>query len=209
MIDDRELLTAWSTGDTQAGNALFVRHIRALCRFFRGKAPDEDMEDLVQRTLLNCVASIDRFRRDATFRGYLFAIARNELYAFHTRRKPKRDRLDFGVSSIVNLDPSPATLLAARAEEVLLLQALRRIPIDMQIALELHYYEGMGGSEIAEALDVPEGTIRSRLRRGRELLEARMNELADSGKLVQDTVDNLERWATELRNRDDDGRSAR
>ena len=66
---------------------------------------------------------------------------------------------------------STASAEAAQHEEQrLLLEALRRIPLDLQIAIELHYWEGMSGPDLAQVLDIPEGTVRSRLRRAREPL---------------------------------------
>ena len=56
-------------------------------------------------------------------------------------------------------------------------EALRRIPLELQVALELYYWEGMAGPELAAALDLPEGTVRTRLRRGRQLVREQLTEL--------------------------------
>ena len=80
----------------------------------------------------------------------------------------------------------------------MLLEALRRIPLDYQIAVELFYWEGLTGSEVASALGVPEGTVRTHLARGRKALAERMAEL-EPAELVQSTMDDLERWAASLR----------
>jgi RNA polymerase sigma factor (sigma-70 family) len=165
---DRELLEAWRGGDLTAGNRLFEKYFDAVYRFFDGKAGGE-VADLVQRTFLALVEGRDRFRGDSAVLTYLFAIARHELHQYW--RLKKRDaNLDFGVSSLLDLNPSPSSLVARAQTHRTLYEALRAIPLNLQLALELHYWEDQSGPALAEILGVPEGTVRSRLRRGLEAL---------------------------------------
>jgi RNA polymerase sigma-70 factor (ECF subfamily) len=194
---DEELLEAWRGGDQDAGSALFERHFDSLYRFFRNKAHGP-VEDLVQDTFLACVGRRDALRGDASFRTYLFTVARHELYAHWRKHARRADDVDIGEISLADLATSPSGLIARRAEHKLLLQALRAIPLDLQIALELTYWENMDGPELAEILGIPEGTVRSRLRRARELLEARMSELAEDPGVLQSTTTDLDGWARSL-----------
>ena len=168
-VSDEALLRAWAGGDEAAGATLYRRHFDALYRFFRTKAPDA-YEDLIQTTMLECMRSKDRFRGDAPFRGFLFGVARNTL--LHHFRSRFRDRLDFDASrsSVADLDPRPSTIAARNAEQTRLLEAMRRIPVDLQIVIELHYWEELSTRELSDALEVPQGTVKSRLRRAREAL---------------------------------------
>ena len=136
---DFELLDAWRAGDSEAGNALFERHFASVCRFFRNKV-DEGVDDLIQRTFLACVESRDAFRGEASFRTYLFTLARNELFAHLRRREREHARFDPLEQSVHDLGPTPTNIVAQKAEQRLLLQALRRIPVDLQVALELFYW---------------------------------------------------------------------
>ena len=198
--DDRTLLRAWKDGDTRSGEALFERHYAALERFFLNKA-SHDHADLVQRTFLACVEKADTLRDEGSFRAFLFGIARYELLNFF-RRKDKQMRVDdFSEQSSADLDPTPSQVLVDKREQRLLLEALRRIPLDLQIVLELSYWEDMTGPEIAEAVSLPEGTVRSRLRRARQLLDEQLSALADSPDLLQSTTANLDRWVAEVRAR--------
>jgi RNA polymerase sigma-70 factor (ECF subfamily) len=197
MATDFELLKAWREGDRQAGDELFMRHFDSLYRFFARKVTG-DVEDLVQKTFLACVEGQETFRQDASFRTFLFAIARNLLYRYW-RSRSRSGEVDFTVTSLQDLGPSPSLAIKARQEQRLLLEGLRRIPLDLQIALELHYWEGMSGPDIAVVLDVPEGTVRSRLRRGREVLIEKIGELAQSAEVLQATTCNLDRWAESLK----------
>ncbi len=197
-MDDAALFEAWSAGDRAAGDALYRRHFRPLYRFFRAKAPD-DYEDLIQATMLECVRSRDRFRGDAPFRAFLFGVARHRL--LHYLRSKGRDRLDFDAdqSSVADVDPRPSTITARKAEHQILLEALQRLPVNFQIALELHYWEELGTKELAAVLEIPEGTVKTRLRRGRELLQIEIEKLTEDPTARAAAVAGLETWVREIR----------
>jgi len=194
---DYDLLDAWSAGDRSKGDELFHRYFDSIYRFFSRKVQG-DVEDLIQKTFLACVEGRDKFRKEASFRTYLFSIARNQLYRYWRNRKHD-NALDFTASSLHDLGPTPSAQAARHQEQRLLLEALLRIPLDLQIAIELHYWEGMSGPELAEVLDIPEGTVRSRLRRAKEALEAQLSELATNQDQLRSTLDNFDRWARSLR----------
>lgn len=180
MTDD-ELLRAWADGDQGAGASLYRRYFDALYRFFRTKAPDA-YEDLVQVTMMECMRSKERYRGDAPFRAFLFAVARNCL--LHHFRSRGRDRLDFDASrsSVADLDPRPSTIVGRNAESTRLLEAMRRVPLDLQVVLELHYWEELSTAELATVLEIPQGTVKSRLRRAREALRAALDASAGEGR---------------------------
>jgi RNA polymerase sigma-70 factor (ECF subfamily) len=195
VATDRELLDAWRAGDGTAGSELFERHYDALYGFLWNKVPDS-VEDLVQKTMLACVEGRDRIESD--FVGYMLGAARRLLYREYDRRQREGARFDYGVSSAHDLAPSPSAQLAAHGEEVLLHAALRRIAFDYQVALELHYTQGIRGPQLAAILDVPEGTVRSRLRRGLAQLRVRLGELEASPALAREALTALEAWESEL-----------
>ena len=198
MASDAELLAAWQAGDREAGGELIDRYFEPVRRFFENKVGD-GIEDLILQTFLACVRSRDRIRDPEAFRGYLFAAARSKLHDYIGARVKSQAVADFGVSSINDLGISPSEMIARHDDRRLLLHALRMLPIDMQIALELYYFERVRGRELEIALEVPMGTVRSRLRRGLELLRTRIDELAGSPEALRETSANLDRWAAELR----------
>lgn len=197
-MDDAELFKAWAGGDQSAGETLYRRYFDPLYRFFRAKAPD-DYEDLIQNTMLECVRSRERFRGDAPFRAYLFGVARHRLL-HHLRRKGS-NRFDFEASqnSVADVDPRPSSVMARKAEQRLLLEAMRRVPVDLQIAMELHYWEDMTTAELAEVLEIPQGTVKSRLRRGREALQEELAKLTHDPALRDAASGGVETWAKEIR----------
>jgi RNA polymerase sigma-70 factor (ECF subfamily) len=92
--------------------------------------------------------------------------------------------------------------VVARAQEQrLLLEGLRRIPVNAQIALELYYWEDMTTKDIAAVLGIPHGTVRSRVRAARTALEAAIASLSRSPEVLESTLDNLERWLCSMRER--------
>ncbi|MEM9460615.1 MAG: RNA polymerase sigma factor [Myxococcota bacterium] len=198
MPTDFELLESWRAGDRMAGNTLFDRYFDSLFRFFRNKV-NEGADDLVQQTFLACVQSRDRFRGDASFRTYLFKAARSKLYTYLDKRRREGAAVDYGVTSCADLGVSPSGIVANSEQQRLLLAALRELPVDLQVALELFYFEQIRGPELAEVLGVPEGTVRSRLRRGREILRERLQELLSSPSMVESTMTDLDAWAAALR----------
>jgi len=196
-MDDAELLDAWRGGDAQAGQRLVKRHFGAVYGFFRNKVAD-GVEDLVQLTFLRCIESRDAFRGEASFRTYLFAIARNVLFSHYRDRGVAIDAATTS-RSVADMGPGPKTVLDKRREHRLLVRALRTLPLDDQIALELVYFEGLKGKELAVVLGVPEGTARTRLRSARMQLEATILELDREGEGRRATTQNIDQWVVSLR----------
>ncbi|MBL9104633.1 MAG: sigma-70 family RNA polymerase sigma factor [Myxococcales bacterium] len=198
MTDDQQLLAAWRTGDEDAGEVLFERYYDSLARFFRSKA-GEHAPDLIQRTFLVCVETQSRMREGTTFQAYLFGVARHILLEHYRGQRRNGERFDIAEKSAADLGPTPTTLMAQAQETRLLLQALQRIPIESQMILELYYWENMTAKDIADVLEIPEGTARTRIRRAKQLLESQLAELAASPSLLHSTVSDLESWARHLR----------
>jgi RNA polymerase sigma-70 factor (ECF subfamily) len=197
--DDTELLTRWQAGNTQAGEQLCRRYAPALVRFFRNKV-SAPVEDLVQQSLLALVEGQARLGNPERLRSYLFGIAHNVLRV-HLRKIVREPDIDESVSSLADLDPSPTSMIARNREQRLLLEALRRLPIQHQLALELYYWEGLDTVEIAEVLGISASAMRSRMVRARSLLEAELAKLAASDEELRSTVDGLDGWAAQLRER--------
>lgn len=172
------------------------RHFVAIYRFFRNKI-DGDLDDLVQSTFERCIERRDAIE-DGGFRPYLFGIARNVLREHYRGRASNREA-GLGTRSAIDLGASPSSVIAEREDHRLLLLALRQIPLDEQVALELVYWESMTGRELAAVLGVPEGTARTRLRSAKQSLEAALASLARSDAALHSTLDNLERWSAAIR----------
>jgi RNA polymerase sigma factor (sigma-70 family) len=194
---DAELFEAWRAGDERAGNALFDRYFETMFRFFRDKVND-GAEDLVQQTFLACVRNSEAYRGDASFRSYLFTIARTKLLDHIRVRSRKQDRIDFTEVSLADLGISPSLWAAKREEEELLGTAMRHLPVDLQIAVEMFHLEDLPASEVARVLGIPEGTVRSRVRRALTQLREHISSLAAGARLAQDTLRFVDEMAEKL-----------
>ena len=140
----------------------FIQRVRAcerrLYRVARTMLPQEcDCEDAVQEALLRAWVKRDTLRQEAYFESWLIRILINQCKTFYRRRLPEPAELTEDISQ-PEQEASP------------LLEALMALPLKMRVPLELHYIEGYSVAEAAHILRLPEGTVKWRLSRGRELL---------------------------------------
>ena len=206
---DEQLYASWAAGDRRAGGQLIDRHLRAIHRFFAGKLSQVDVVDeLVAKTFEVCAAKLGEFRGQGSVRAYLFGIAHNHLRNHLRASRLQRERFDPLEVSIADLDPTPSCLLVEHESERLLLRALRSIPIELQVAIELSYFENLSRAEIAQVLGIPAGTVAGRLRRARELLEQRVQALAGEPELRRSTLDSIRVWAAQVKQLADEPRDA-
>lgn len=197
---DEQLYQAWAGGDRVAGGRLVDRHVRPIARFFANKVADgPDAEDLVGESFEICARKLGDYDEKGSFRSYLFGIAHNVLRNYLKKKRRRGRELDPEVDAIATLGPSPVTVVSTRREHRLLLEALRAVPIELQVLLELAHFEQMSRTEIAAVTGLPAGTVASRLRRAGERLEEALAELADRPDLLHSTVHGLTDWAADLR----------
>lgn len=200
MATDLELLERWRAGDRGAGNELFERYFSSICRFFENKIQG-DVEELVQATFMACVDNRDRFRGQSSFRTYLFSIARYQLYGYYRRNRRDGQALDFGVTSLADLGASARSAIARNQQHQQLLAALCALPVELQLLLELHYWEDMSMSELAEVFDINPTTVRTRLHRARQTLRDHLAKLGEGQGAMDMSVEDLDAWARGLQER--------
>jgi RNA polymerase sigma factor (sigma-70 family) len=176
--EDLALLAAWQAGDGRAGDSLARHYSLQVVRFFADKVRDFEVDDLVQQTWEAMIHARDRFAAVdgegiASFRAYLYGTARMVLYG-HFRRRTRAQQFDPGVSSLEDLSPSPSRQVSAHAKLERLATALRKLPLDLQILLELRYGHEMTSAEIATIHGIPRNTAKSRLRVAKQRLDAQL-----------------------------------
>ncbi|MBC8067245.1 MAG: RNA polymerase sigma factor [Deltaproteobacteria bacterium] len=177
-----ELLAQWCEGSDHAGDLLLRRCFPLLYRFFINKVGDAT-DDLVQQTLIACVRHRDKMLDSGAFRMYLLKIARSRLYD-HLRALRRRGGHvddDFEQVSVAAAGTSNTSRYGRAQAATQVRDALRRLPVDLQLVVELHYWEEHSTAEIAALLELAQGTVKSRLRRARETLEADLH--ADAAAL--------------------------
>ena len=195
MEGDLALLERWRAGDAASGNELVRRHFSAVYRFFCNKVP-EGVADLTQATFLALVEGHERLPVPASFRAYLLGVARYKL-VHHLRGRYRKDAV-FSPARVSVLEvqaassSSPTQRMAQGQDRELLDRALRSLPLDQQITLELHYWHELTVEEIAGVLERSPGTIKSRLHRARVQLKGCIERLSrDPAPLLERLDDEL------------------
>ncbi len=195
--EETRLLAAWRAGDRGSGEALFERYFDGLYGFFRDKVEPNEVADLVQKTCLAWVEASASFSANASVRTYFFAIARHQLF-HHYRTKRRTPYLDFDASSVTDLAPTPSSAAARGEQRRLLRDALARIPVELQIALEFRFFHDLRGPELAQVLEIPEGTVRSRLRRAIDRLRIELERTTTCSEEQQIALSELSAFQVEL-----------
>jgi RNA polymerase sigma-70 factor (ECF subfamily) len=178
---DHELVAAARAGDRRALDRLLRRHhdrVVTICRqLCRDRA---DAEDAAQEALIAIVRGLDRFDGRAAFTTWTYRVATNACLDELRRRRRRPVPLD------IDRAPEPAAPDAGPAEQALraehrseLAAAMDRLPEEFRTPLVLRDVADLDYATIAEILDLPPGTVRSRIARGRARL---------AGALAQDDV---------------------
>ncbi len=170
---DGALLVRWAAGDREAGETLLRRHFDWLHGFFYTKVAAAS-EDLVQQTMLACVEQVERLPQVASFKAYVLGIARFKLYG-HLRQRSAKG-FDPIHTSMEDALGGASGGYSQQLQERTLQEAMHRLPADVQLVLELRYWEDLTSREIADVLNVPASTVRSRIHRARRLLAEELAE---------------------------------
>ena len=159
---DRQLVRKAAGGDAQALECLVERHYDGVFRLaYRWCGRRQDAEDVAQEVFVKLVRKLDRFRRQASFRTWLYRIVVNTAKDFH-RRKGRRRNFEAAFAlrgQLGNPGPRPDEALAAR----LLQSALDQLPDPQRAAVLLVLGEGFTHKEAARTLKCSETTISWRI----------------------------------------------
>jgi len=164
-----------------------------LYNFARWMCSDADeARDLVQETFAKALKALSSFREGTNFRAWMFRILRNTFLTSRTgleRRNTVQESEEGFDDSVVTHD-TPELALVRRADTELVQQAIAKLPVGFQEVLVLADLEELKYQEIADALDIPIGTVMSRLARARGLLRQKIVEMLqaktmrDAGKKI-------------------------
>ncbi|HEX2677418.1 MAG TPA: sigma-70 family RNA polymerase sigma factor [Polyangiales bacterium] len=169
-FDDELLVQRWLRGDVRAAQLLVQRYADPLHRFFaRRRVPVS--EDLVQQTFAACFLGLSVFRRQSSFRTFLFGIARHQLRD-HRRAQRRHEELhEQAVAILGSTDPVHAAEHGGDLVEQALERAIAALPEQLRVVIELSYWEQRTQLEIARELGVTRRTVSDRLRLARASLE--------------------------------------
>ena len=166
---------------------------------FRMARNAEDAEDLVQESYLKAYKYYDKFQEGTNFKAWLFKILKNTFinnYRRRQQRPPQSDFAEIEESFETQVSDEVKRRIKSPEEELLedvldedVQRALDELPSDYRMAVLLADLEGFSYKEIAEILELPVGTVMSRLYRGRKLLEASMLRYARDHGYLRDNAE--------------------
>jgi RNA polymerase sigma-70 factor (ECF subfamily) len=167
MPTDEVLVARLAAGDEAALRLLLQRWQRPLANFIHRQTGGRDVDDLYQEVWIRVVGAAPRFDLERRFSTWLFQIAVNLCRDWHRRQTPRRDA-DEAVDD-AHLDSTDAALDAGAL--------LARLPEAQREVVVLRYFHDLSEEEMARILDIPRGTVKSRLHHAL----ARLNALARIG----------------------------
>ena len=177
-ISDEQLIARFQLGDVQAYDILVHRYKDQLLNFvFRFVGNRTDAEDIIQETFLRVYRNKHMYKEIAKFSTWVYTIAGN-LAKTELRRR-KRHKI-FSVSNFVNeekdfdipdRDHSPEKKVDSSMQESIIQKAIEKLPIKFKEVIILRDIQGFAYEEISQILNIPLGTVKSRVNRGRLKLQ--------------------------------------
>jgi len=187
---DLQLVERVRAGDKQAFGLLVEKYQRKLLRLLSRMVRDPDeVEDIAQETFIKAYRALPQFRGDAAFYTWLYRIgvntAKNYLASRHrtmpTLSEQALDEDDEPDERLVAKDiGTPESELLSKQMVIAVNEAVDALPEELRQAITLREMEGMSYEEIAEAMDCPIGTVRSRIFRAREAIAAKLRPILDT-----------------------------
>ena len=176
---DEELVEACLAGEESAFDVLLGRwEKRIRGAIYRLVGSDEEARDLCQEAFLKAYKNLRSFKQEARFSSWLYQIALNLCRDRMRRRRGKTmvslDELEEGGAAMTVAGPTALDLLQERDTSRLVAQAIEALPDEQREVIILKEYQGLTFLEIAQVLDVPISTVKTRLYRGLDQLRARL-----------------------------------
>lgn len=180
-MDDDELIAAMAAGDDTALRELFARHAPWLAARLRHILPAADVEDVLQESFLAVWRGARGYRPQGSPGGWLWGIARRQAALWLRRRGPDGFPLAALADQGRQHADDPAEAVLARAELAEAVRALGPEESPSQQVWRLLYVQDRTVAEVAGAMGIPEGTVKSRAHRVRQLMRAVLVQPAREG----------------------------
>lgn len=179
-VVDQKLVARAAKGDRQAFDLLVLKYQGRVASIISRYVRDyHEVADVAQETFIKAYRALHNFRGDSAFYTWLYRIAVNcaKNYLTAKGRRPPGTDLDtddaeyLGEGTRLHDNQSPENLLGAAQLQAVVNAAISGLPQDLRVALTLREFDGLSYEEIAQVMDCPIGTVRSRIFRAREVVD--------------------------------------
>jgi RNA polymerase sigma-70 factor (ECF subfamily) len=189
---DQQLVEKVQRGDKRAFELLVAKYQRKLTRLIGRIVRDPaEVEDVAQEAFIKAYRALPQFRGESAFYTWLYRIGVNTAKNFlvsQGRRAPTTTEKDaeeaetFDDAEQLRDINTPESLLMSRQVAATVNAAMERLPDELRTAISLREIEGMSYDEIAEVMNCPIGTVRSRIFRAREAIASELRPLLGTQK---------------------------
>lgn len=190
---DAELVRRVQQGDKGAFDLLVRKYQQRVGKLISRFISDRsEVEDVTQEAFIKAYRALPNFRGDSAFYTWLYRIATNTAknYLVAAGRRPPRSDVDITSGATeqgfeLPGDESPEGELASAEIQRVIQQALEQMPEELRLALTMCEFDGLSYDEIAEVMDCPIGTVRSRIFRARQSLDQKLRPLISATEVEE------------------------
>lgn len=189
QVTDQELVSRAQSGDKKAFDMLVLKYqhriVNLISRYMRDQS---EVLDIAQEAFIKAYRALPKFRGDSAFYTWIYRIAintaKNHLVS-QSRRPPSgdidaSDAEQFDGASNVKEFATPEHMVLKEEIEQTVFKAIEDLPDDLRMAITLRELEGLSYEEIAETMECPVGTVRSRIFRARDAINIKLEPLLES-----------------------------
>ncbi|MTC36079.1 RNA polymerase sigma factor RpoE [Providencia alcalifaciens] len=185
QLTDQILVEKVQKGDQQAFNLLVIKYQHKVASLVSRYVPQADVPDVAQESFIKAYRAIGSFRGDSAFYTWLYRIAVNTAKNYLVAQNRRPPASDLEASDAENFESAGALKEISNPENLMLSDELKRVvfrtieslPEDLRMAITLRELDGLSYEEIAEVMDCPVGTVRSRIFRAREAIDEKVQPL--------------------------------
>lgn len=187
QVTDAQLVAQAQNGDTEAFGLLVRKYQYKVVKLVSRYVNSADAQDVAQEAFIKAFRALKGFKGDSAFYTWLYRIsintAKNHLVA--RSRRPAAQDVDvadaevFGYADRFSEHDTPDALLESEEVRDTVIASIRELPDDLRTAIMLRELEGLSYEQIAESMDCPVGTVRSRIFRARAAVEERLRALSE------------------------------
>ena len=186
---DKEIIERVKSGEKEAYDLLVLKYqqrvINLISRFVKNHS---DALDVSQETFIKAYRALPNFRGDSAFYTWLYRIAVNTAKNHLTVQSRKITKSDYDVADIEQIEgnmslteqTTPESLIVKDELQETILKTIENLPEDLKSAIMLREIEGLSYEEIAEVMECPVGTVRSRIFRAREMIDSKIKPLLEN-----------------------------